>query len=174
MTANDSNESRTQFRFCPNCAQTLTDKFIDGRQRMVCPDCDFIHYVNPIPAVAVVIYRDAQVLLVQRKFEPKAGDWSLPAGFIEDQETPLTAAIREVKEETGFDVSIGDIVQVGGGCTGNSQSIVLVIYHGEIIGGKLLAGDDASDARFFPLNEMPRNMAFQNHVDAIHLAKRQV
>jgi ADP-ribose pyrophosphatase YjhB (NUDIX family) len=156
-----------QYRYCPICTNELKRVFLDGRERQGCESCGFIHYVNPSPAAAMVLFEKQDVLLVKRRFEPRSGFWSLPAGFIEADETPEQAAIREVKEETGLDVRINQLVDVHSGCHAMKKRIVLVVYWGEIEGGSLKAGDDALEALFFPIDNLPPEMAFNSHLKAL-------
>ena len=156
-----------KYRYCPICANKLRTGFLDGRERQICGSCGFIHYVNPLPAAAMVLFKYQDVLLVKRRFEPRIECWSLPAGFIEADETPEQAAIREVKEETGLDVRIKQLVDVHSGCHDMKSRIILVVYWGEIEGGSLQAGDDALEARFFHINKLPSQMAFNSHLKAL-------
>jgi len=135
--------------------------------RPVCSQCGFIYYQNPVPAAAVILCQDGQVLLVKRKYDPKAGDWSLPAGFMEYDESPQETAIRETKEETGLDVSINRLFNVYGACDDPRSQVVLVVYVVESTGGDLQAGDDALEARFFPLDSLPTDIAFSSHRKAL-------
>ncbi len=156
-----------QYKYCPRCGHPLAEGSENGRVRPVCNECGFIHYLNPAPAAAVILFQDGQVLLVKRKYDPKAGDWSLPAGFMEYEESPQETAIRETKEETGLEVSIRRLFDVYGACDDPRSHVVLVVYVAERIGGDLLAGDDALEARFFPLDALPQNIAFSSHRKAL-------
>ena len=155
------------FIYCPLCGVKLTERYLYGRRRKTCPSCSFIHYRNPLPAAAVIINQNSRTLLVKRKYEPKIGDWSLPAGYIEYDENPETAAIRETKEETGLDVSIVNLFDVQGACDDPDSRVILVIYEVEIVGGELEPGDDAIEAEFFPVNQLPDNIAFSSHKKAL-------
>jgi 8-oxo-dGTP diphosphatase len=156
------------YKFCPQCGQLLTEKLQDGRDRMVCENCGFIYYQNPVPAAAVVVVQDEQVLLVKRKFAPHIGEWSLPAGFVEYNETPEEAAVRETTEETGITVRVKRLLDVSGTCDDHKSNIVLVVYEAEQIGGTLQAGDDAIEAGFYPLDLLPGKIAFSSHQQAIN------
>lgn len=155
------------YRFCPLCGHTLQLCQKDGKTRPVCQQCGFVHYLNPAPAVGVILEQKSGILLVQRKYEPKAGQWSLPAGFVEYDESPIDTAIREVKEETGLDITVTSLLEVYGACDDPRTHVLLVVYIGNIIGGKLTPGDDAMKAEFFPLEDLPKNMAFSSHRAAL-------
>ena len=81
-------------KFCPRCGAKVAheDKF--GMLRPVCPQCEWIHFVNPKVAAAVLIEKDGRVLLVRRANEPYRGLWTLPAGFVNGNEDPAEAAAR--------------------------------------------------------------------------------
>lgn len=155
------------YNFCPQCSQPLTQRDDNGRMRPVCLQCGYIHYLNPAPAVAVLLRRGKEILLVRRKFEPKAQEWSLPAGFVEYDESPLETAVREAKEETGLDIEITSLFEVYGACDDPRVRVVLIVYEGKIVGGTLEPGDDADMAQFFALDDLPDNMAFSSHRAAL-------
>jgi NADH pyrophosphatase NudC (nudix superfamily) len=103
------------YRYCPRCSAELICKKVDHHTRKVCPVCNFVIYRNPAPASSVIITQDDKILLVKRKYNPFKGDWSLPAGFIEYDESPEQCAIRETKEETNLDVKLNKLFDVYSG-----------------------------------------------------------
>lgn len=153
--------------YCPWCATKLVEADIDGKKRRYCPECDFVHYKNPAPAVGAFIIRDNMVLLVRRKYQPRQGYWSFPAGFMEYGETPAQCGIREVKEETGLDIKITGTFKAYSGSDDPRTKAVLILFLTEFAGGELKAGDDADELRFFPLNDLPQNLAFESHIRAL-------
>lgn len=153
----------SEFAHCPKCAGQLEMRVLEGRERQVCPRCGFILYRNPIPAVAVILQQDDRILLVQRAVDPHAGDWCLPAGFMEWEEGPEHTARREAREETNLDIRVRQLYGVFPGSDYPANRIVLIVYRAEIVGGELRPGDDARDARFFKLTDLPENVAFRVH-----------
>jgi mutator protein MutT len=141
----------------------LQQRYAEGRDRLVCEKCGFIFYQNPIPAAAVILQQNHRILLVKRKFAPRAGDWSLPAGFIEWGEGPEQTAVREVQEETGLNIALHSLYGVYPGRDYPDYEILLVVYRGEILGGELQPGDDALEAQWFELARLPENIAFRIH-----------
>ena len=97
---------REDYHYCPRCGGRLEIRVQDGRDRQVCSECGYVFYQNPAPAVGVIIVENNEVLLVQRKFEPRKGGWTLPAGFVEYDEFVEDCAVRELKEETNLDVEL--------------------------------------------------------------------
>jgi ADP-ribose pyrophosphatase YjhB (NUDIX family) len=135
----------------------------NGRPRPSCPACGYIQYLNPAPAAAVIVRRDERICLVQRKFPPREGLWTLPAGFMEYDEEIETTAVREAKEETGLDVRLTGLFAVHTGILPPDRPVLLVVYRAEEVGGELCAGDDAAAVGFFLLDDLPGEIAFAAH-----------
>src|SRR5262245_27413194 len=115
-------------RFCPLCATRLVARDDHGVRRRTCPKCGYIHYRNPVPAAGVVLHERGRVLLVKRRYDPRAGAWCLPAGFMEYGETPRRCAMRELREETGLTARLGDLFGVYAGFDDPRVRSILVIY----------------------------------------------
>lgn len=159
--------------YCSVCGSKNDAKEIEGALRKICSNCGTIHYENPHPAATVIGIKDDKLLLVRRAIPPAKGQWCLPGGYLELGEVPLEAAKRELEEETGL---IADDLQFLGFCpfAGGPQRNVLVMgFVGYGLSGDLIAGDDATDANWFPLNDLPP-IAFLCHRDLIrqYLAER--
>ena len=138
-----------------------------------CPACGFIFYQNPAPAAGAVIVEDRRILLVRRSVNPGKGDWCIPAGFVEWTEHPQQTARREIREETGLEISITSIFDIFMGMDDPRTHAVLVLYHADKIGGMLVPGDDADEARYFDFDNLPDNIAFQAHRDALDLYRNR-
>lgn len=164
------------FSYCPQCSAELEERMLELEQkaRMVCPDCDFVYYHNPTPAAGVVLLEESRVLLVKRKYEPRVGMWTLPAGFVEAQEDVRSCAVRETKEETNIDVELIRLFDVYSALDDPRASVILILYLGRRTGGTLQCGDDASDARFFEIEDLPGAIAFQAHREALRDIKEQL
>lgn len=93
------------YKFCPSCKTDLKRKIIDGRERLFCPNCDFIFWNDPKPAVSILLPQGEGILMLQGANEPSKDYWCLPGGYVNYGETPQEAVKRETKEETGADVS---------------------------------------------------------------------
>jgi 8-oxo-dGTP diphosphatase len=101
-------------------------------------------------AGAVVLDADGRLLLVRRGHEPALGKWSLPGGRIDPGESPAQAAAREVREETGLEVEVGELLQT----VDLWGSYRVHDFAATVIGGELQPGDDASDARWCTPDEV--------------------
>jgi 8-oxo-dGTP diphosphatase len=107
----------------------------------------------PVPAVGVVCIRGDEVLLIRRGAPPLVGEWSLPGGRIEWGERAAAAALRELAEETGVTAEMVGLIDVVDGLFGE-RHYVLVDYAARWVAGEPVAGDDAADAKFWPLAEI--------------------
>src|SRR5258706_7313371 len=92
------------YQYCPRCATPLEYKELYGAVRAVCPNCKWIHFLDPKVAAGVLVIQAERVLLVRRAGEPFRGLWTLPAGFVNSGEDPAEGAVRESLEEKGFSV----------------------------------------------------------------------
>lgn len=152
--------------YCPYCGSPTERCFAEGMERALCRACDRILYENPVPATCVVIHDNGRILLVKRKFPPKANEWCLPGGFMEIGEQPAAGALRELREETGLE---GRLTQFLGAIAtpGKIYSGLLILgYAAEIASGELRPGDDASAAIWFTPAELPE-IAFDSHAEFI-------
>ncbi len=96
-------------KFCPECGQPVALKVPEGDHlpRHVCPACSTVHYQNPKIVVGCVPEHDGRILLCRRAIEPRHGYWTIPAGFMENDETLQQGALRETWEEACARVEIG-------------------------------------------------------------------
>ena len=97
-------------RFCSNCGAPVAKRVPPGDSlpRYVCDSCGEIHYQNPKLVVGCVPEWDGRLLLCRRAIEPRYGYWTLPAGFMENDESAAEAALRETLEEAGARVELGE------------------------------------------------------------------
>jgi 8-oxo-dGTP diphosphatase len=146
---------------CPQCASVLTVTEIGGRDRLVCFACEFVHWDNPKPVTATLVPMDGGLVLVKRKFPPFVDDWCLPGGFIEALESPEESAVREVKEETGLDITIDRLV--GAFTPGKGINVIILVYLSNPPLGTMCPGDDASEVDCFAAAKLPSNVAFELH-----------
>ena len=130
-------------------------------------------YKTPKLTVDGIILDNNKVLLIKRKNAPFKGKWALPGGFVDYNEKVEDAIIREIKEETGVNVDIKELIGVYSDPKrdprGHTVSVVFLL---EIISGKIKGGDDACDAKFFDLKKLPE-LSF-DHDKIIFDAKRRI
>jgi 8-oxo-dGTP diphosphatase len=141
--------------FCPRCGALVIQAERSGRIRPVCPACGWVYFADPKVAVATLLLKDGQILLVRRAVDPQRGLWTLPAGFVDAGEDPSRAAEREALEETGLQVHIGALLDVMYGQEHPGGAHIVLFYQGEIISGEMHADDDVDRAAFFKLDSLP-------------------
>ncbi len=113
---------------------------------------------RPLVGAGAVVHRGRKVLLLKRRFPPNAGLWAIPGGLVELGETAQAAATREVKEETGFEVKVERLIDVGMDLHYDRERrveyhFVLVDYLARVVGGKLQMSEESSECRWFTEEE---------------------
>ncbi|MBN2210732.1 MAG: NUDIX hydrolase [Sedimentisphaerales bacterium] len=157
-----------RFIHCPYCGGKLIRTIIDQRHREHCPQCDHVVYMNPLPVVSCLLFDDkGRILLVLRKNEPYQGMWCLPMGFAEVDEHIEDAALRELEEETGVKGRIVRLLDAESTDDSHYGHLLILAYVAERVGGEVQAGDDAANAAFFPLDQLPP-LAFAANETAIN------
>jgi ADP-ribose pyrophosphatase YjhB (NUDIX family) len=131
-------------RFCSECGGpvSLSIPAGDTRPRAICQACGQIHYSNPRVVTGCVLEHQGRILLCRRSIEPRAGFWTLPAGFLEDGETMADGAQREAMEEAlapAVALTLFAIMDVPGVCQ------VHVMYRGELATPTWGVGEESSE-----------------------------
>ena len=131
----------------------------------------------PMVGVGVVVWKEDEVLLIQRGKPPRAGSWSLPGGRQELGETTREAGRREVLEETGTDVDIKGLIDVVDSINRDDDGRVrmqytLVDYWAEWVAGEAKGGTDAMDARWVHPDDLPDYNLWDETLRVIELSAR--
>ena len=142
-----------------------------GKPRRACPQCKFIHFVEPKVGVGVAVLEAGRILLVQRGFAPEKGKWSLPAGYLDHGDDPQQQAILEAYEETNLQVALSGLAGVFHNPPQQGGASVFILYWAQRTGGELRAGDDAVAADFFALDVLPE-IAFASTRHIIELLQQ--
>ena len=148
------------WEFCPRCGGRIRNE----GWRAVCASCEFVEYGNSAPAVQALIERDGRLLLARRAFDPGAGKWDLPGGFLDEGEEPLAGLLREVEEETGLAIEPGAFL--GAFIEPYDGRFVLGLTWTAASGdGDPAADDDVAELRWFGPDELPAaaEFAFPHH-----------
>ena len=160
-----------QAKYCIRCGTALeTQVYSDGHPHPVCPACGWAFFPDPKVAAAALVMEQNRVLLAQRHSDPLKGHWTLPAGFVNAEEDPAAAAVRECEEETGLRVENLGLHRVFTGRDHPRGADVVLVYRARILGGELAAHDDADDARFFDLTRLPP-LAFRATIEVVNSLK---
>ena len=157
--------SQHLYRFCPRCAQALEDRPFEGKLRRVCPACNFIYFPDPKVAVVALIEANQLVLLIRRAVDPARGQWALPGGYMDAGELPVAALQREVSEEVGLDVDVGDLLEIFPMVNSGGASLGIVLaYRAQPRNAvaPLTACDDVDQAAWFSAAELPAELAFDS------------
>lgn len=149
--------------FCLWCGAPLQRRLLFGAMRAACGRCPFVLFRTPAAGAAAVVAQGREILMVRRGIEPYRGCWGFPGGFQEYGESPAEAAVREVREETGLEVRVRRILDVCYTVDDPRKRANLVVYLAETVAGELRPADDAQDARFFALDDLPSAIAFENN-----------
>ena len=143
-------------KFCSNCGNQLMQQIPEGdnRLRFVCHLCNTIHYQNPLVIVGVLPQYKEQILLCKRAIEPQKGRWTLPAGFLENDESTLDGALRECNEEANAKVinpelyALYDIPYI---------NQVYVFYRAELADKEYGPSSESTDVALFSEQDIPWN-----------------
>lgn len=148
--------------FCSRCGTSLVFGVVPGedRERLACPECGHVAYVNPRLVVTTLPITEAgEIVLIRRGIEPGIGLWAQPGGFLEVDETVNQAAIRETWEETGLLIEPGEIV---GLYTRLEAAVVTITFEARIVGGTAMPTPEATEIQAYAPEEIPwANMAFK-------------
>jgi len=149
--------------YCVNCGAELVPREVEGRLLEGCPNDDFVLWRDPKVATAVVVEVDGGVVLGRRAIEPALGHWCLPGGFVNDDEGPLEAAVRECLEEIGAEVEVTGLIGVYHIAKREAPSMVGVGYRARVVdGGRLAPGKEMLELQVFALDDLP-DLAFPSH-----------
>lgn len=124
----------------------------EDRERLVCADCGYIQYVNPKIVVGSVVLHEGRVLMCRRAINPRKGFWTLPAGYLEENETVEAGAAREAREEACADIAIDGILAVYS-LTHLSQ--VQLMFRARLAEPVFAAGPESLEVALFGWDEIP-------------------
>jgi ADP-ribose pyrophosphatase YjhB (NUDIX family) len=137
----------------------------DNRTRLVCPDCGYIHYDNPKVVVGAVCTWEDKILLCRRAIEPRLGFWTIPAGFLELNESTAEGAAREVWEEARAKVEMDDLIGV---YDIPHISQVYVVYRAHMTTPEFAPGPESQDVVLSDWDDIPwDDIAFSSIVWAL-------
>ncbi len=154
------------YKYCPLCATPLAERTIYRQQRLVCPNCHFVHFADPKVAVIALVTHEDKVLVVRRAIDPAKGKWALPGGYMDAGEMPEAALQRELHEELSLDVRIVQLLDIFPMVVtpGRTQGIVLA-YHATPADAQrtgFTCDDDVCEAGWFLADQLPTELAFDS------------
>jgi len=151
-------------KFCSNCGNTVSLQIPpdDNRLRYVCEQCSTVHYQNPKMVVGSIPFwdheGDQKILLCRRAIEPRHGYWTLPAGFMENNETTSEAAARETLEEAGANIEMQELYTML-----NVPHVhqVHLFYRARLLDLNFSAGTESLEVKLFSESDIPwEDLAF--------------
>ncbi|MBK4736984.1 NUDIX hydrolase [Noviherbaspirillum pedocola] len=160
-------------KFCSECAHPVVQQIPpdDNRPRYVCTHCGTIHYQNPKMVIgSIPLWQEGgetRVLLCRRAIEPRYGYWTLPAGFMENNETTSDAAARETEEEAGANIRLQQLFAML-----NVPHVhqVHMFYLADLLDLNYAAGVESLDVRLFSEAEIPwEEIAFPTITQTLRL-----
>lgn len=147
---------KPQIRYCTQCGSATRNALPpdgDVRERAICTQCGHVHYQNPLNVVGCIPSTDdGRILLCKRNIEPRKGLWTLPAGFMELDETCSQGAARETDEEAGADIEMGRLFSV---ISVPKVGQVHLFYCARVRSETLNPGPETQEARFFAPADIP-------------------
>ena len=147
---------RSPIKHCRDCGTAVAYRLPDDgdtKQRAVCPACHTVHYENPLNVVGTVpTLADGRVLLCKRNIEPRWGKWTLPAGFMELDETTAQGAARETDEEAGAQFEMGPLFSL---LNVPRVGQVHLFYRATLLSDQFNPGFETLEARLFAEEEIP-------------------
>jgi ADP-ribose pyrophosphatase YjhB (NUDIX family) len=124
----------------------------DDRERLVCTDCGFVYYQNPKVVVGAVVEHGGRILLCRRAIPPRVGYWTIPAGYLEEQEAAEAGARREAWEEACAEIAIDQLLAV---YTIQRISQVQLIYRARLTAPEVAAGPESQEVALFARDALP-------------------
>lgn len=134
---------------------------------MVCQKCGWTYYGNPLPvAVCAAKNREGKILIARRNLTPGINKWALPGGFVESNEAPEIACLRELEEETGLKGEIKRLIGVYIQKTRKYGSLMVIGYEVSVSPKDLSLNNELKDAKFFSKKDLPV-IPFSSHREII-------
>lgn len=159
-----------QFNFCPKCGTEILSDFSPPH----CNVCDTTYYRNAKPCASVLPIKDGKVLLGKRARNPFKGSYDVIGGFMDENELPEDAAVREAKEETGLDIKITSLLGTYVDRYGEDGDYTLNLHYiGEVTGGEMQAMDDVASLEWVKIEDVPLDDGFQNTKDGLRDLKKR-
>ena len=155
------------WRFCPHCGEAI-EKVED---RAECRACGYVGYSNAVPGADAVCFDEHdRILLGRRALDPGKGLWDLPGGFLHEDEHPLDALRREIREETALEIEPVDFL--GFWLEPYDGRIVLCLAWTAQARGEARAGDDLVELCWFEPDDLPPSseLAFMHYPEVLSAA----
>ena len=154
-----SPDPRLAIRFCPYCGSGNVEQRVprpNDRLRPVCAECGYVHYVGPVVAAGAILHDDeGRLCLVRRAHNPGAGCWSFPGGFVDLDEDPSAAALREVEEETGCRAELAEFVGVYRSEGPRGKQVVILVWSARALDIGGATDEEVMEVAWFEPDDVP-------------------
>lgn len=158
-----------EYNFCPKCGNATKIE----SELPYCHHCDITYYRNAKPCASVLPIKDGKVLLAKRGRDPYKGAYDIIGGFMEADELPEDAALREAKEETGLDMKVVSLLGIYSDRYGEDGDYTLNLHYiAEIIGGEMQAMDDVAELEWVAIEDVPLDDGFLNTKEGLRDLKK--
>lgn len=158
-------------KYCPKCASELGTRREGGRDRVACPNCDFVHFGDFSIGVGGVVILGGKALLIRRGQEPSRGWWQIPGGYCEHDEAIHEAVVREVYEEAGIRARVENVLGLRHSLGAPSANVYVIFRLVAFDDQPRADGEEITGAGFFSLSEIATMDRVQNLSKwAIHAA----
>jgi ADP-ribose pyrophosphatase YjhB (NUDIX family) len=148
--------AKSLIKFCNSCGAAVTHRIPEGDtlERAVCDACGLVHYQNPKIVVGCLPVYGDRILICKRAIEPRYGLWTLPAGFMENNETAGEGAAREALEEANAKVEIEELYTV---YSIPNISQVYMMFRAKLIDPDVSPGTESLEVKLATEDEIPWN-----------------
>ena len=168
-------EKQMRYKFCPSCGGNLSIKETNSLSQLKCLSCSKVFYQNPAVGVAAILIKDKKVLLGRRNISYK-NMWCIPCGYVEYYEDVREATIREFKEETNLDITLGDVYNIHSNFHNPAQHTVGIWFLVREYHGNIVPGDDVDKLEFFSTEDIKNkyiSLAFPTDILIIEQLKEE-
>ena len=145
-----------KYKYCPMCATPLTEKYIFEANCKACPNCGFIHFLDPKVVTVVVVGHEGKVLLGKRNINPGKGMWSIPGGYVNQGEKWKMPPFAKLRKKATL---IFGWTAYSGVYSDNGLPYVLAAYYARVVGDDVSAlttqPEEVAELGFFPFNDTP-------------------
>ena len=125
----------------------------EDRERLICPECDYIAYDNPkIVVGAIATNSNGHILLCRRAIPPRTGYWTIPAGYLEQWESLIEGTQREAREEAGAELEVGPMLAI---YDLPAIAQVQMFYRARLCNGDIAPGQESQEVRLFDWTDIP-------------------
>jgi ADP-ribose pyrophosphatase YjhB (NUDIX family) len=148
-------------KFCSNCGAAVVRRVPPGDTlpRWVCDECGVVHYRNPLMVVGTIPEQEGKILLCRRAIEPRYGYWTLPAGFLENDETTGQGAQRETMEEAGARIELGEVFTL---ISVPRVNQVHLFYRARLLDLDFKPGEETLEVALYEESQLPwKDLAFR-------------